>query len=48
MSKRPQELLVEDIWESIKKIERYIEGMSADNFESDEKTTDAVIRNLEI
>ncbi len=47
MSKRALELLVEDIWESIEKIERYIEGMTQDNFQSDEKTTDAVVRNLE-
>ncbi|MBT8366388.1 MAG: DUF86 domain-containing protein [Deltaproteobacteria bacterium] len=48
MSKRPLELLIEDIWESIEKIERYTEGMTQDNFVSDEKTTDAVVRNLEI
>jgi uncharacterized protein with HEPN domain len=48
MSKRSLELLVEDIWESIEKIERYIKGMSLENFQSDEKTTDAVVRNLEI
>ena len=48
MSKRSSELLVEDIWESIEKIERYIESMTQDNFQSDEKTIDAVVRNLEI
>ena len=48
MSKRSSELLVEDIWESIEKIERYTEGMTQNNFQSDEKTTDAVVRNLEI
>jgi len=48
MSKRSPKLLVEDIWESIEKIERYIESMTQDNFQSDEKTTDAVVRNLEI
>ena len=48
MSKRSLELLVEDIWESIEKIERYIESMTQDNFQSDEKTIDAVVRNLEI
>jgi len=48
MSKRSLELLVEDIWESIEKIERYTEGLTQDNFQSDEKTTDAVVRNLEI
>jgi len=48
MSKRSLKLLVEDIWESIEKIERYTEGLTQDNFQSDEKTTDAVVRNLEI
>ncbi len=48
MSKRSLELLVEDIWESIEKIERYTAGMTRDSFQSDEKTTDAVVRNLEI
>ena len=48
MSKRSPELLVEDIWESIDKIDRYSEGLTRDNFQSDEKTTDAVVRNLEI
>jgi len=36
MSKRSQELLLEDIWESIEKIERYIESMTQDNFQSDD------------
>jgi len=48
MSKRSLELLVEDIWESIEKIERYTEGMTRESFQNDEKTTDAVVRNLEI
>ena len=48
MSKRSLGLLIEDIWESIEKIERYTEGMTQDSFQSDEKTTDAVVRNLEI
>ena len=48
MSERSLGLLVEDIWESIEKIERYTEGMTQDSFQSDEKTTDAVVRNLEI
>jgi uncharacterized protein with HEPN domain len=48
MSKRSSELLVDDISESIEKIERYIEGMTQDDFQSDEKTSDAVVRNLEI
>jgi len=34
MSKRSLGLLVEDIWESIEKIERYTEGMTQDSFQS--------------
>ena len=48
MSKRSLELLVEDIWESIEKIERYTAGMTREIFQNDEKTTDAVVRNFEI
>ena len=48
MSERSLELLVYDIWESIEKIERYTEGMTQENFQNDEKTTDAVVRNFEI
>ena len=48
MSKRSLGLLVEDIWESIEKIERYTEGMTQNSFQNDEKTSDAVVRNLEI
>jgi uncharacterized protein with HEPN domain len=48
MSKRSINILIEDIQEAIDKMDRYIEGMSQDSFESDEKTNDAVVRNLEI
>jgi len=48
MSKRSLKLLVDDIWDSVDKIERYTEGMTQDGFQTDEKTTDAVVRNLEI
>jgi uncharacterized protein with HEPN domain len=48
MSRRFSTLLVEDIWESIEKIERYTEGMTKNGFHNDEKTIDAVLRNLEI
>lgn len=48
MSKRTVELLLADIAEAIDKIERYTHGMSWDSFETDEKTADAVVRNLEI
>jgi uncharacterized protein with HEPN domain len=48
MSKRSLQLSVEDIWESIEKIERYTEDMTQENFQNDEKTTDAVVLNFEI
>jgi uncharacterized protein with HEPN domain len=48
MSKRSLNLLIEDIWESIEKIERFTEGMTQESFDFDEKTSDAVVRNLEI
>lgn len=48
MSKRPVELLVDDICEAIDRAEQYIKGISFDAFSKDQKTIDAVVRNLEI
>ena len=48
MSERSVDFLIEDMWESIEKIERYTEGLTEEEFEQDDKTTDAVVRNLEI
>ncbi|RME23459.1 MAG: DUF86 domain-containing protein [Deltaproteobacteria bacterium] len=48
MSHRPITLLLSDIIESIEKIERYVSALSYDGFIADEKTIDAVVRNLEI
>jgi uncharacterized protein with HEPN domain len=48
MSNRQPLLLVEDIIESAEKIFRYTDGQSFDEFCSDSKTIDAVIRNFEI
>lgn len=48
MSKRDLSLLIEDICESLEKIERYTADMTLDNFQDDEKTIDAVVRNFEI
>ena len=48
MSKRDVRLFLYDILEAISKIENYTKGMSYDEFIHDEKTIDAVIRNLEI
>jgi uncharacterized protein with HEPN domain len=48
MSHRAIPLLVEDIWEAIEKIERYVSGLNHDTFVNDDKTVDSVVRNLEI
>lgn len=48
MSKREIELYLVDILESIKKIQKYTEGMSFEDFKGDEKTIEAVIRNFEV
>jgi len=48
MSRRTFPLLIEDIWEAVEKIERYVSGMDHNAFVKDEKTVDSVVRNLEI
>jgi uncharacterized protein with HEPN domain len=48
MSKRPAKLLIDDICEAIDRAEQYISGMSFDAFSKDQKSVDAVVRNLEI
>src|ERR1700741_3844559 len=50
MSKRHKnvKLFINDILEAIEKIEIYTQVMSYDQFIKDEKTKDAVIRNLEV
>lgn len=48
MSKREIQLLLEDILEASQKIVSYTSGMSFDDFISDDKTSDAVVRNFEI
>lgn len=48
MSERHWRLFVEDILESIDKIETYVANMHFENFTQDSKTIDAVVRNLEI
>src|SRR4030043_54564 len=48
MSKRPINLLLNDILESIDKVEQYTKEMSFDEFSNDQKSIDAVVRNLEI
>lgn len=48
MYRRPVRILVEDILESIEKINGYLKGYHHHQFIHDEKTIDAVVRNLEI
>lgn len=48
MSKRDVRFLLDDILSSIAKIQRYVGTMDQEQFLSDEKTTDAVVRNIEI
>ncbi len=48
MNGRKYRLYIEDILESIRKIERYIENLNYKEFEKNELIVDAVIRNLEI
>ncbi len=47
MSRDPR-LFLDDIRESCAKIRRYTQGMTFEDFLQDEKTLDAVIRNLAI
>lgn len=48
MSKRRDPELLCDITDSISRIENYIKEINFENFKRDQKTQDAVIRNLEI
>ena len=48
MPSRNWQFRIDDIIEAIDKIERYINGLDFSSWLNDEKTVDAVIRNLEI
>jgi len=48
MSERMDRDFLSDIWEAIRRIEDYTEGMTYEAFLTDTKTQDAIIRNLEI
>src|SRR5689334_5177177 len=48
MPKRDPDLLLEDILGAVRKIARYTSGMDEEQFRHDDKTVDAVVRNLEI
>ncbi len=47
MSRDPR-LYLEDIVRACEKIERYTAGLNMDGFIQDERTHDAVLRNLEV
>jgi len=46
MSSRRWEFRLQDMLDSISKIERYVEELTFEQFTNDEKTTDAVIRQI--
>jgi len=46
--RRDHRLYLDDILDAIGKIERYTKGLNIEQFKSDDKTFDAVIRNFEI
>lgn len=50
MTSAPRDVHVylDDILTAITRIEIYVEGIDMDQFRADSKTTDAVVRNLEI
>lgn len=45
---RDYRLYIDDLLEAIGKIEKYVEGLSFDEYAQDSKTIDAVVRNFEI
>lgn len=48
MSKRGIKLYLEDIQDSIRKIDKYTRGFDFEKFSKDEQLIDAVVRNLSI
>lgn len=48
MSKRDARLLLQDMLQSMERIRRYIVDLDLAAFLNDEKTSDAVVRNVEI
>jgi len=45
---RDQRLYVKDIWDALESIEKFVQGMSFEEFEEDDKTVSAVLRKFEI
>jgi len=48
MSERPVKILLEDVLDSIRKIETYLNTTDFENFKKNEMMSDAVIRNIEV
>lgn len=48
MSKRDAALYLADIKNCVKNIQKYVKGMTFEKFSRDQKTIDAVIRNIEV
>lgn len=48
MSEKSLKIYLGDILTSVSRIEEYIKDLSFENFREDQKTIDAVVRNLEI
>jgi uncharacterized protein with HEPN domain len=48
MSKRSAGLLIEDVRDAMRKIASYVRGMDLAAFVTDEKTVDAVVRNVSV
>jgi uncharacterized protein with HEPN domain len=48
MSKRDAGVLLEDIRDAMRKVSNYVEGMDLSDFMADEKTVDAVVRNISV
>ena len=46
--KRDPRLYLDDIFGAIEKIENYVEGLRFEDFSTDNKTIDAIVRNFEI
>jgi uncharacterized protein with HEPN domain len=45
---RDSRVYLEDILEAIARIQRYTRGLSRDAFADDQRTVDAIVRNLEV
>jgi len=48
MSERAVHILVSDMLEAIERIQSYTDGMDFEQFVADSKTSDAVVRNLQV